>query len=172
MYRIAPQSLGNGSCCHRPKLQPCPLTTSMCFCSSFSAVSSSSISNGTWSVSSRFRNSTTTSAGSEWTISYCLIRRTVTTQYKGYPDFILRKYTGIGATYVLTGVGEAQSDQNDVTLQGGIYTVGQFRKRECGRKVCCIALLKNKSMNILVAELKDPTPTGSSLLLNVLGEVT
>ena len=111
-------------------------------------------------------------AGSEWIISYCLIQGGVITQYKGYPDFIPRKNTGEGATIVLTGVGEVQSDQNDVTLQGGIYTVGQLRKRECGRKVCCIALLKNKSMNILVAELKDPTPTGSSLLSNVLGEVT
>ena len=39
------------------------------------------------------------------------------------------KTVGVGATFVITGVGEAQSDLNDAALQGGIYAVGELRKR-------------------------------------------
>ena len=40
------------------------------------------------------------------------------------------KTVGVGATFVITGVGEAQSDLNDAALQGGIYAVGELRKRK------------------------------------------
>ena len=61
----------------------------------------------------------------------------------------------------------------DCVLQGGIYTVGEFQKAESKTK---IALHKNKSTNILVAELTrgiSSTPSSPpSSPLPLLGEVT
>lgn len=95
------------------------------------------------------------SVGSEWTVSFCLKQGDEVTHYCGYPDFITRRETGVGATFVITGVGEAQSDLNDSALQGGIYAVGELRKRESGKKITCIALRKQKSASVLIAELDD-----------------
>ena len=72
--------------------------------------------------------------------------------YRGNPDFILTREAS-GAALVLLGVGEVQSARNDVICQLGIYGVGELRKREAGRKLVCVAIMKNKSACILLAEL-------------------
>ena len=42
------------------------------------------------------------SSGSEWTVSFCLQQGDDITHYCGYPDFITRKATGVGATYAIS----------------------------------------------------------------------
>ena len=103
----------------------------------------------------------TVSMGSEWSVSFCLQQGDSITHYRGFPNFILRKDVGVGAAFVITGVCESQSNLKDPVLQGGIYAVGELRKRESKNKVTCISLRKNKSINILVAELETESTTSS-----------
>ena len=92
------------------------------------------------------------SAGSEWTVSFCLQHGDEITHHRGFP---VSSEAGVGATFVITEVGEAQSDLNYSALQGGIYAVGELRKRESKKKRTCIALRKRKCGSILIAELDD-----------------
>ena len=94
------------------------------------------------------------SMGSEWSVLFCLLQGDSLSHYRGFPDFIVRR-DGSGATFVVIAVGESQSN-DDPTLQGGIYAVGQLRKRECKDQVACIALHKNKSINIMIASRISP----------------
>ena len=94
------------------------------------------------------------SMGSEWSVSFCLLQGDNLTHYRGFPDFIVRR-DGSGATFVIIGVGEAQSNEKDAVLQGGIYAVGQLLKRDCREQVSCIAVHNNKSVNIMVANVSS-----------------
>ena len=113
------------------------------------------------------------SLGSEYAVSYVLLQGSQVTHYSGYPNHIVKRPSGVGAAIILTGVGETQSDNKDAVLQGGIYAVGEFRKPESKHEIACIALHKNKSMNVMVAKLDTGcTPATPSLVGNVLGRVT
>ena len=69
----------------------------------------------------------------------------------------------MGANYTLVAVGEMQSDEHDAVLQAGIYSVGMFRKSEVTKKVCVVAVHKNKAANIMLAQLDTSHSTPDSL---------
>ena len=109
------------------------------------------------------------SSGSEWSVSYMLRQDGRITQYRGYPDFIVRE-DGVGTTVIVTGVGEMQSDRRDAVLQCGIHAVGQFRHPEATRSsMACIALHKNKTVNVLICRLSSGT---SDTDIDTLGTVS
>ena len=66
------------------------------------------------------------SLGSEWAVSYLLLQGSQVMHYRGYPDHIVQKQSGMGAAIILTGVGETQSDNKDAVLQGEIYRKSGF----------------------------------------------
>ena len=112
------------------------------------------------------------SSGSEWSVSYMLRQGGHITQYRGYPDFIVRE-DGIGATVIVTGVGEMQSDRRDAILQCGIYTVGQFQHPEATRSsMACIALHKNKNVNVFMCRLSSGTNTLGTVSYRYVGDTS
>lgn len=112
------------------------------------------------------------SMGSEWSVSFCLLQGENRSHYRGFPDFIVRRDGSGGATFVVIAVGEAQSNEKDAVLQGGIYAVGQLRKRESKEQVACVALHKNKSMNLMVASRSAVSPRATiSPSTRIVGQV-
>ena len=104
------------------------------------------------------------SIGSEWGMSYVLLQGSQSTLYRGYPNYIIQKQRSVGGSH---------RNNKDAVLQGGIYAVEELRKPECKYQIACIALHKNKSINVMVAELDTGcTPATPSLMGNVLGRVT
>ena len=93
------------------------------------------------------------SSGSEWAVSYSLIQGDSVTRYRG---FIMRKDSGIGARFILTGVGESQSNLKD----------SELRKPESNNsKIACVAQQNCKHDGRRTSKRRQhpifyPTPVG------------
>ena len=99
---------------------------------------------------------------------FILIQKSTVTKFKGYPDFLIRK-SAVGSQYIIKAIGEMQSNERDTVLQGGIYSVGEFRKKqEVSNEIVCIALHENKTANVMLARLDR----GGVLPNNALGSIS